>query len=100
MGGDPYASTHAKPTWEKFSLVSPYTRQHCYTPVDTTGYVATNEEEQMKITIELELTPYITQNEESNEIFSRAVYLANASAAKLAEELPMPATVDLVRVQR
>lgn len=54
----------------------------------------------MKITIELELTPYTTQSEESNEIFTRAVYVANASAAKLAEELPMPATVDLVRVQR
>lgn len=54
----------------------------------------------MKITIELELTPYTTQSEESNEIFTRVVYVANASAAKLAEELPMPATVDLVQVQR
>lgn len=54
----------------------------------------------MKITIELELTPYITQSEDPNEIFSHAVYVANASAARLAEELPMPATVDLVRVQR
>ena len=57
----------------------------------------------MKVVIELDMPYYDSERsicDDPNEMLARAVYVANVAASRLAEELPVAATVEKVQVQR